>query len=165
MGKLEEFTYNEYKNILESLSYHGYKCACYDNWNENEKSVILRHDVDVSLKKALKMAQFEHSCGVVSTYFILITADFYNAFNKRNRELIRRIKELGMEIGLHFDETMYSSNCNIIEAIRNEIVVMQQMLNVKIGSVSMHVPSKKTLEANYDIGKIGGGELRSKQLL
>lgn len=152
-----EFTFNEYKRILDALKKRHYRFTGYTDYEQYEKSVILRHDVDVSLRKALEMAEFEHSLGVVSTYFILITADFYNAFNKRNRERIQKIKELGMEIGLHFDETIYPLGCDIVSAVKDEIRVMQKMLGIGIRSVSMHVPSEKTLKANYEFGNCVGG--------
>ena len=156
-----EFTFNEYKRIIDTLKKQHYSFSGYTDYEQNEKSVILRHDVDVSLRKALEMAEFEHSQGVISTYFILITADFYNAFNKRNRERIEKIKELGMEIGLHFDETIYPLGCDIVSAVRDEIRIMQKMLGIQIKSVSMHVPSEKTLKADYKFGKLcGGGGVR-----
>lgn len=151
-----EFTFHEYRAILDALKRHDYKFSNYDNWSDNEKSVILRHDVDISLEKAFEMAEFENAYGVFSTYFILITGDFYNAFNKRSRQLIKKIKDLGMEIGLHFDETIYMPDTDIVAAIKNEIRVMEQMLDIKVKSVSMHIPSQKTLKANYAIEYRGG---------
>ena len=57
---------------------------------------------------------------------------------------------------MHFDETNYSeeyyNKCGGFEAvINNEIVILKGLLDIDITCVSMHRPSKKTLEANYDL--------------
>lgn len=148
-----DFTYSEYELILNKLKEKGYVFSkYYSAENEKNRNVILRHDVDISLKKAYEMAQLEHSNNVVSTYFVLITGDFYNAFNKESQYYIKKISQLGHDIGLHFDETIYGDKCDVVKKIENEINVMENMLDgVQIKSVSMHIPSKRTLDSNYVI--------------
>ena len=68
--------------------------------------------------------------------------------------MIMHIKELGHDIGLHFDETNYAlpsaydeRNEKIKELIIHEKNVMEKIIpGIKIESVSMHMPSKQTLE-------------------
>lgn len=151
-----DFTFEEYGHIIDSLKKQNYEFTNYKDWNKYDKPVILRHDVDISLEKAYEMARFEQSVGVESTYFVLITGDFYNTFNKQNIEIVKKIADCGMDIGLHFDETIYSRDCDIVTAIEREIMVMEWMIGMDVESVSMHIPSQRTLEANYIIkgGKI-----------
>ena len=71
--------------------------------------------------------------------------------------MIMHIKELGHDIGLHFDETNYAlpsaydeRNEKIKELIIHEKNVMEKIIpGIKIESVSMHMPSKQTLEQIY----------------
>ena len=104
------FTYGAYKEMLNSLRDHGYKFADYINCDDYERCVILRHDIDDSVECALKMAQIEAAEKVKSTYFVLLTSEFYNVASKANKEKILEIKELGHDIGLHFDELNYEQN-------------------------------------------------------
>lgn len=48
-----KFIYEAYAQMLGNLQSHGYHIVGYDNWDDYEKCVILRHDIDNSLKKAL----------------------------------------------------------------------------------------------------------------
>ena len=42
----------------------------------NKRTIIIRHDVDFDLSKALEMAKFENANNVISTYYLLISSDF-----------------------------------------------------------------------------------------
>ena len=41
-----EFTYKDYALLIEKIREAGYKFADYENYDEFDKSLILRHDVD-----------------------------------------------------------------------------------------------------------------------
>lgn len=152
-----KFLYDEYIRLMTELKDEGYHFSGYHNYNENEKTVILRHDVDMSLEAALRMAMLEREMDIHSTYFILISSDVYNAFSKRSVEYIHKIKGAGHDIGLHFDEKKYEGDGGDIEkAIVRETEMMEMELGFDIRSVSMHRPSLLTLDADYRIadGKI-----------
>jgi len=58
-----------------------------------------------------------------------------------------------MEIGLHFDETAYEYHMesDMIRAIQKECGILSEMLGCNVSAVSMHRPSKKTLEADLKV--------------
>jgi hypothetical protein len=63
--------------------------------------VGIRHDVDVSLDRALELGRIEHGRGVRSTFFVLHTAPYW-----RRPDLVDRLlelQELGHEVGWHSD--------------------------------------------------------------
>ncbi len=153
-----EFTYDAYKNLILLIKEHGYSFCDYLNYEKYDKSVIIRHDVDQDLKKALELSEVEHAMGISSIYFVLVTSNFYNIFSKKNREILQAICENGCSLGLHFDETQY---CKIDEngwkeAVNYEISLLEQCIQRKVTSVSMHRISKETLEADRKIrdGKV-----------
>lgn len=143
-----ELTIEAYRRLIELLRSKGYPFCLYHEADNYEKSVILRHDVDFTLKKALEMAEVEHEMGVKSTYFILVTTDFYNIFSKRSYESIMRILSLGHEIGLHFDEKRYDIETvdEMKKYVEMEADLLGKYLNIDIKVVSMHRPSKLCLE-------------------
>ena len=152
-----DFTYTFYQNLVSRLQDGGYTISDYHSYGKFDKVAILRHDVDMSIDKALKMAQMEHEIGAHSTYFFLISTDFYNIASKSSVSKISRIHDLGHEIGLHFDEVKYGNISNlggVLPYLHNEIKTMEMILGIPIRSVSMHRPSKETLEADYDFGHI-----------
>ena len=84
---------------------------------------------------------------------MLVTSDFYNVASRRSRKCLLRIKNIGHEIGLHFDETAYGplDGESMTAAILKEREMLQDVTESEVGTVSMHRPSKWVLEANLKI--------------
>lgn len=123
------FTYKSYADMIHTGVEHGV-------------TFFLRHDVDISLKKAVEMAEFEAKHEFHSTYYILLSSPFYNVFEAENLERIRMIKELGMGIGLHFDAAI--TNVGPKDMVK-EILVQLNLMQYYIGrldamSVTFHKP-------------------------
>ena len=154
-----EFTYDAYSNMIIKLKDKGYSFSGYEESYKFSKCVILRHDIDYSIDKAVELANLEYKLGIKSTYFVLLSSPFYNIISNPIAERLRKISALGHDIGLHFDEMnydkdYYAKNGGVKNVVLNEIRLMEQILKMEIKSVSMHRPSKETLEANYSFGKI-----------
>lgn len=145
------FTYQSYITLLQKLKDNKYLFTNYHEFCSHQKCVILRHDVDMSLESAVKFAEIEHDMGVTSTYFVLLRTDLYNVASKRSREWISQIQMLGHEIGLHFDEAALGENDEVVTSVISEAKTLSDILDRNISTVSMHRPSKHTLEANYEI--------------
>src|SRR3954463_4717708 len=69
--------------------------------------VLWRHDVDLSVHRAAKLADLEAEAGVHATYFFLLRSEFYNLLEGAVLDRARRIAALGHWIGLHFDPAFY----------------------------------------------------------
>lgn len=150
-----QFTYDSYKALLQKLKDHGYRIADYESWRQMDRCVILRHDVDNDVQKAVEMAEFERAQGVASTYFVLLTSNFYNVFSKETSQALKKMADCGHAIGLHFDEVRYPELAGDPDGIRQKIVEEAQLLGraagCKVNTVSMHRPSKEILEADLQI--------------
>ena len=148
------FTYDSFIRLLHLLKKNGYTFSNYRNWIDNEKSVIMRHDIDNDIKKAFELAEIEKKNEVKSTYFILLTSDFYNVFSSNSTNLIKGIMCCGHDIGLHFDEMRYAdlkTPADIAERITEEAKTLSLITEKKVDVVSMHRPSKMMLESDLYI--------------
>lgn len=129
-----EFSYDGYRSLIKIIKQHQYSFASYQNWSNFDKCVILRHDIDYDIKKSLEMACIEAEAGVTSTYFVLLTSDFYNIFSKKNTEMLQKILSFGHDIGLHFDEVRYP-DCINVEEIKEKIIYEVEILEKILGGV------------------------------
>ncbi|MDE7017870.1 MAG: hypothetical protein K2P65_09930 [Lachnospiraceae bacterium] len=150
-----KFTLEAYEAMLKKLSDKGYQFKNYKNWQESEKTVILRHDVDMNLEKAALLAEFENDVcqgKADATYYVLVSTDFYNIHSKASREYLRKIIRSGGNIGLHFDEVQYpiSNEEEMIAYVNREIEILSNAIGEKVDTVSMHRPSEKVLSANIE---------------
>lgn len=149
-----EFTYQAYRKLLGLLRENGYFVRGYHDYDDAARCVILRHDIDTSLSQAVKLAEMEAEEGVRSTWFVLLRTDLYNVFSKAGKETLDHIRALGHEIGLHFDEASYVPALGPDEVVQNivkECGILSALLETEVSSVSMHRPSRVTLEADYHI--------------
>lgn len=152
------FTFQSYQKNIELLYKCGYSIVDYHyNCINGDKIAILRHDLDFDLNKAYRFAQFEHSIGVKSTYFVFLGTDFYNLFSKKSREELNGIIRMGHEIGLHFDETAYDIHEDadaFTSALQKEASLLSQIIGQPVKAVSMHRPSSFTLNGNFSFDNI-----------
>ena len=147
-----QFTYDGYRQLIDLLKKKGYDFVGYENYQPYPRCVILRHDIDNSIEKAIRLAELEFELGVHSTYFLLLTSDFYNVASARSQKGIQRIINLKHDIGLHFDEKRYpNAPTSIVSHIQKEVSLLESFIEYPVRSVSMHRPSPKTLSANYQI--------------
>nr|MBQ4456676.1 hypothetical protein [Clostridia bacterium] len=149
-----QFTYHAYRQLIRSLQDNGYTIASYKDWESSPYCAILRHDIDNDIEKALELAKVEEELGVKSTYFTLVTSDFYNVFSAKSEKLLRAIADCGHDVGLHFDEVRYP-DIRTPEDARERILEETRLLSLATGkpvdTVSMHRPSKMMLEADLEI--------------
>ena len=99
------FTYKHFKetiSLAKSLGFGFYSMHDFLQKKPKNKFIVMRHDVDLSLKHALAMAEVEKSLGIKSTYFIRTKGPF-NPFDNNNLEIMRKMSKLGHEIGYHYE--------------------------------------------------------------
>lgn len=137
--ELKEFTYEAYFNLLNYLQTR-YSIITFNEISvTNNPYVILRHDIDASLKQALNMAILENKLNIKSTYFVLFSHKYYNLFEKESMNELREISKLGHEIGLHYNLEIYDSyNMKYFDILQSEISLLESFLNKKVNSISMH---------------------------
>ena len=105
--------------------------------------VLLRFDVDFDLRAACVVARNIAELEVPATFFVLTSADTYNVGSARSRARLAEIASLGLEIGLHFDPTVYpdADDRALAERMNAERDLLAQSAGVEVRSVSLHNPS------------------------
>jgi hypothetical protein len=103
-----DFTLKTYHQLLDSLLNAGYFFQTYAEYSSHHQVtthpsqlLILRHDVDKLPQNSLKFARIQAQKGIKGTYYVRMHRHSYN------EDVIKKIAELGHEIGYHY-ETMDS---------------------------------------------------------
>lgn len=97
-------TYKEYIDFCQQICNTGatlytVEKACENIDGLNGPFIIIKHDVESKLKKALKISRIEHSFGIVATYYV----HSFFLHKPENIAILREIASLGHEIGYHYD--------------------------------------------------------------
>ncbi|WP_340302358.1 hypothetical protein [Roseobacter sp. HKCCD7870] len=137
------FSAHSYKNLLSALAEARFVSVGYEDAEPKKRHMILRHDLDMSLDAALVMADIEAELGMRANYFVLLRTEMYNPWSKAGRSAIRQLREMGHEIGLHFDASLYPSGNGLIDAaVAEECEALEALVGAPVTTVSFHRPVK-----------------------
>lgn len=116
-------------------------------------SIIWRHDCDHSLLKACDLGLIDMEEGMVSTFFINIHSDTYNALSESGRLIIQRLLQQNHQIGIHLDVAFYggfSNEAQLEEILGDEKSLYQEYLGVSPSAFSFHQPTEKDFQFQSD---------------
>jgi hypothetical protein len=135
------FNYDDLKRFYSHLKTVG-NVVPMKQW-QTDNAIILRHDVDLTVPAAYRMACIEKDQSIRSTFFFLVTAHSYNPFSEFNRPLIKTMADWGFEIGLHFDPTIYGDidNSELQNKAEYEATMLESISCQQVESISLHNPS------------------------
>jgi hypothetical protein len=94
------FDLGHYREILEAARAGGYAFKPFGD-DPERGDLFLRHDIDLSLDAALRMAELEAELGALATYLLMTESVFYNLASSEGVAAIARLRELGHAVGLH----------------------------------------------------------------
>ena len=147
-----EFNLNGYRKLIRHLMSHYAFIdfgRCFTE--EPEPFIILRHDVDYSLEKALMIAQVEaKELGIRSTYFVLHSSPHYTILDPEAVRIIREIHCLGHTIGFHYDCNLFSLAENPELLLEQMIEIVENLCQVEVTCISCHNPDITTRDLFID---------------
>ncbi|MHA1423999.1 MAG: hypothetical protein ACTSSD_18095 [Candidatus Thorarchaeota archaeon] len=103
---ISDYSMKQYRDFLESaklgkFSIHSFEEYADGQIDQEKANLFIRHDVDISLSRTLKMAAIEKELGVSSTYFFRMHAERYTF--EQAIPIIKKLSDEGFEIGLHYE--------------------------------------------------------------
>jgi RimJ/RimL family protein N-acetyltransferase len=164
MGRLAgagsaDFTEDAFTALLRSLIDGGYRFAGYGEQSQ-DRHVIWRHDVDVSMHRAARLAGIEAGLGVKATYFLNPRSPFYNLLEPEIAARTAAIVAAGHDIGLHFDAGAFGvsrwSRAQLEETVAAERKLLETIVGREIRCVSWHNPDLSNLLADFQDETVAG---------
>ena len=144
----DDFSESSYRELLR-LAKNTWRFVNYSNCFSEGRTILWRHDVDISIHRALRLAEIEHEEGVTSTFFLLLHSTFYNLLEFEIVQKVEAIIAMGHAIGLHFDPAFYdgkiSSNNQLTDMMELEKKILEGYFCTSITTVSWHNPSEEDL--------------------
>ena len=160
---MNKFSFKYYKKMLKKAISSGFVISSFEKFdNKKKKTIILRHDIDYSLKGITEFAKIENDLGVTSTYFFRVHSPNYNPFSQDCYNVFNYLKKLNHEIGLHFDSSYFSKIFKLdpISVFKKERIVLETIIGRKIKSISEHydlycnIFNIEKLENQIDVKKL-----------
>ena len=139
-----------------ALKSKGYFFSTFTNFfkDNNLENIILRHDVDKLPENSLQFAKIQYSYNIRGTYYFRIIPKIFNDL------IIRKIADLGHEIGYHY-ETMDTCKGNIdlaYDVFCRNLEKLRRITEIK--TISMHGSplskyDNREIWKKYDYKKLG----------
>jgi hypothetical protein len=100
-----DFTLKTYQTLLKALIKQDYNFQTFQQFlkTPENKSIILRHDVDKLPEHSLRFAQIQNELGIKGSYYFRIVPQSFNI------DIIEKIAKLGHEIGFHYEDVDFAS--------------------------------------------------------
>lgn len=135
-----------YQALLQGFTDIGYDVRSIHDFQTDKPHLILRHDVDICLHRAYKLAQIEAEIGHRSIYYILPSSPFYNILSIENGDLVRKIAALGHEIGLHLE---LEGDADLQKKADFEAGILSEISQSPITSLSFHRPTANASKVKF----------------
>lgn len=142
----EPYTYDFYQKLLARLTECGYFFGFFDEtapqtFNDNDRVVFLRHDVDFSPEKAKTLIEIESKHEISSTFFLMIGSGFYDIHVPKTYGIFKNAVENGSRLGLHYDMLNEFESNDINESVQGQKKILLELFLTSIDAVSFHRPA------------------------
>ncbi len=140
---MNKFSYLNYHKIIQHIQ-NQLPIVSFTRALKLEKFCVIRHDVEYSPERALKLALTESKFGINSSYCFQLRNNCYNTLSTHNLDIIRKIQGLGHNIGAH----IHMGDCEPGDEHRyifNDIKTLEKYSKVRIEGWSLHRPEGKLL--------------------
>lgn len=129
-----DFTLKKYKELLSSLTDAKYSFQTLEEFilNPKNRSIVLRHDVDLLPENSLTFAKIQSELGIKGVYYFRAVPQSWN------KAIIKEIASLGHEIGYHY-ECLTTCNGHFEKAItdfENNLSELRKI--VSVSTICMH---------------------------
>jgi hypothetical protein len=143
-----EFSLAGYSELLSVFKDTGYSFCKFEEIDSRQTDgypfVVLRHDIDISLRPALEMARIEYEQGVQATYFVLLRSPFYNILSRFDAEIMLQIQQYGHQIATHIDLGAYDND--FAKALMEVEILSKFYPYINTEVVSLH--------SSYDLNQV-----------
>ena len=99
-GLQKTFSFDVYRSLIRRFIEREYRVVPLIDTSRTH-SLILRHDVEIELEAAARMAAVESDMGVVATYFVALSSPMFGTESAAFSRAIAAIAGCGHSLGIH----------------------------------------------------------------
>lgn len=132
---MKDFTAQKYRKLLEAIKHENIPVYGIAKWIKEKPShgVLIRHDIDRWRECVTPIAETENELDISTTYYFRITKGVFKP------KLLKRIADLGHEVGYHYEDLTLVKNgdpAKAIDLFENHLNTMR--VSVPVQTIAMH---------------------------
>lgn len=132
------FSHGHYGETLNLAREKGLEVGRYSE--AAPPDLCVQHDVDFFVEPALRLAYFEASLAVQSTFFFRLSASGYNLFSGETLRGIHKLAELGHSVGLHVEPTSVTRSAPAA-TVSEVFDFVTRQTGIRLVGCSAHMPA------------------------
>jgi len=150
---VREHSFNEagYRDLIGRFKDAGYAFSGFQGFEPEGAKLILRHDIDFSMRLARRQAEVNAELGASATFFFLLTSEHYNLASAEGKSALKAIVACGQAIGVHLDIAAYPEDVDLEAAASKECDLLADLAETKMEAVSFHRPVQRLLGGESDL--------------
>jgi hypothetical protein len=126
-----------------------------------KRRAFIRHDIDVSLARAVPLARREAEWGARATYHVMLDSPFYDLRSAASAAALAEILRLGHEVGLHYDVvargTKKADRASRERDIALACAELEALIGEPVRSLSFHLPVLELINGPMRVaGRVSG---------
>jgi hypothetical protein len=123
--------------------------------------LVVRHDIDLSLARAVAVGEVEAQAGVRATFLVMVDSPLYDLDDAGSRAALAQLRDQGHDVGLHMDLGPRGERPDlVIEDVLPEVDACRERLGAVLGdevrSISFHRPADPLVAALGPVAEVGG---------
>ncbi len=123
--------------------------------------LVVRHDIDLSLQRAVAVGAVEAEAGVRATVLVMVDSPLYDLDDPASREALATLRAQGHDIGLHMDLGPRGERPGLaIEDVTPEVEACRErlasVLGAEVRAISFHRPADPLVAALAPVAEVCG---------
>lgn len=156
-----DFSYGYLERFFELASAFLTPATLGEATAEDVGRIFVRHDVDVSLSRAVSLARHERRWTIPATYHVMLDSPFYDVGSTPSRDALAELADLGHEVGLHYNVDARMMRTASAEAREADMVQaceeLERFTGQAVRSLSFHLPMPELMGGPLRVaGRVSG---------
>lgn len=154
-----DFTYDFLRELLALARERGDVRPLADG--VEAPGVVVRHDIDLSLERAVAVGAVEAEVGVRATFLVMVDSPLYDLDSAAARAALAELRDQGHHVGLHMDLGPRGERAGLaLDDVRPEVQACRERLEAVLGedvrAISFHRPADPLVAALAPVAEVCG---------
>ncbi len=145
----DSYSKDAYRSLIKCAQRQGYAFRGFlEDYSANDRCILLRHDVDFSLRMAVELAEINRSLGVSATFCILLRSHVYNPLSAWSIDEVKKLCDYGQHLALHYSAPAHlpASDGELAKLIVSDFEMLRSSVPDLLPAFAWHDPTAELIK-------------------
>ncbi len=145
----DAYSKDAYRSLIVCAQREGYAFRGFlEDHSGSDRCILLRHDIDYSLRMAVELAEINRSLGVAGTFCILLRSHVYNPLSAWSLDEVQKLRGCGQHLALHYaaPARLPASDGELAKLILSDHEMLRSSVPDLLPAFAWHDPTTELIE-------------------